>query len=299
MSAEAIAKLQGIWEQLVFARVRRTIAREPEDVLSIEIQEVMGYTPDDNVPILGSTERWVMSRRLSDIPAKDRWRARIHWRHFYGFTDDGIYFQLQDARQLDLDILLTCDFGTTFMNHEGSDRPKPGDWICGTVIETEHGKRFDRWFILTPELRSLITLIRAGKTRMSEAELAPLLISSGYPDTLWALVRLVMFDNVQAFVDQHRGIKETHPCFGRSYGPTFHNGSRRRVDWTRMWLSVPPVQFVHGLSHLLDTAAWWETWKNAFGGNASCSGILSGTCLGCQEEARRERPWAPDYYADY
>jgi hypothetical protein len=124
MSAEAVATLRRTWEKLTFARVKRVIAREPEDVLSIEIPSII--TTDEGLMIPNHTEYRIRSNRTKDIPKQDRWRARISWRHYYGFTDEDIYFQSDDCVKIDYDIGLTLDFGPRYVvNHTSGRFIKP------------------------------------------------------------------------------------------------------------------------------------------------------------------------------
>src|SRR5262245_8797052 len=134
MSAVAIAKLRRAWEKLVFGKVRRTIAREPEDVLSIEIPSIL--TSESGHLLFNHVDYVVKSKRTKDIPKQDLWRARIAWRHYYGFTENGIYFKSDDCLKIDYDIDLTLDFGLrNVANHtEGRfDKPEDGTLVCGEV----------------------------------------------------------------------------------------------------------------------------------------------------------------------
>ncbi len=164
MSAAAIAKVRQLWEKLQFARVTRTVAREPEDVLSIHVHRPSGHEHNGQPYYLGNPEH-VRSNRISDVKPEDRPHARVAWRHFYGFTTENIYFQRDNYCELDFDIDLTADF-SSWGNHMGGHdkRPQNGDLIAGTVVNTPQGKRFTKWFILTPQLRFLIELVRAEET---------------------------------------------------------------------------------------------------------------------------------------
>lgn len=82
MSAEAQHKLAALWEKLHFTTVKRTIAREPEDVLSVTVHKVDWYYPNGK-PHFGhiyySLKHWE-PQRLSSIPERDRWRVEVAWR---------------------------------------------------------------------------------------------------------------------------------------------------------------------------------------------------------------------------
>lgn len=291
MSAEAIAIVQKLWEQLVFARVQRTIAREPEDVSWVSLKTLIGHS-SEGVPVFnGGT--FVHSGRPSAIPRDELWKYEVVWRHYFGFTTNDTYFQCDGYRELDFAISLTADFGN-WGNHTGGGfkRPKNGDWIAGVVVDTSRGKRFDKWFILTPELRFLIELVRRGRTSLDEASLAKRLLTNGYPDVLWAFARLVMFNNVEAFID----LKAQHPCYNQPYGETFHNGSQFRVDWSGMYLPMNAPNYVHTASYRFGTPSWWERYKAAFdGAPPECVGF-GGLCDACEAERRAADPHYGRYY---
>ncbi len=292
MSAEAIATLQKLWEKLVIVRVKRTIAREPEDVISIEIPQVIGHS-DEGVPIFNGNRSSVLTRRTADIPQKDRWCARIAWRHFYGFTSIGAYFDLAGYHELDFNINLTCDWGM-YGNHMGGHdaRPHEGQLIAGIVANSPHGKKLEKWFIVTPELKFLIELVRAGKTELSEERLARKLLTDDFPDKLWALVRLVFFDNVQAFVEQHLGVQSAHPCLGQPYGQVHPGGRRYTVKHVDMSLPMNhPLKFVHILSHRLNSPQWWEEVKRLTDGACDNHVGYGGSCWGCEQERRATDRW--------
>lgn len=256
MSAEAVAMLQQLWGKLTFARVNRVIAREPEDVLSITVRRNDGYT-----------DYLVRSNRTADIPEQDRQRARIAWRHYFGFTDEGIYFQKDNYHGLDCDISLTMDF-SNWGNHTGGwDKPEVGSLIGGEVVETPKGKRFKRWFDCLPEFKFLVDIILNGTT-LTEDELARKLVTKGYPDKYWAIARLVLFDNVQAFVDELKPVdwekedtRPLHPAHGMFTGTVMYSGERLTVNHRGMYLPMRVPQFVHEISYRLNEPRWWEEFK--------------------------------------
>lgn len=299
MSADAIARVRKLWEKLTFARVGRTIVREPEDVSSVEVRHLIGHDKD-GMPIYHGNSRYLGSCRLSDIRPEDRPHATIAWRYFYGFTDEDVYFSLDGYCELDFDIDFTADF-SRWGNHTAGFRNRPcdGDWIAGTVIDTRYGKRFDKWFILTPELRFLIELVRAGETGLKDEEIAGRLLVNGFPDVLWAFARLVMFDNVQAFVDNHRNEERLpHPCAGQKYGDRAYNGAQMLVDWRGMYLSKSDSYVVHVLSRRFEPK-WWEEYKAAFGGNPPACVGHGGLCPACDAERRESDPDHCYAYDDY
>ncbi|MBI5794580.1 hypothetical protein HZA87_05905 [Candidatus Uhrbacteria bacterium] len=212
-------------------------------MLWIEIPQVIGRN-DDGVPIFNHIEYRIPSSRTADIPSKDRWRARIMWRHFYGFTNEDIFFDLSGYHELDFGINLTCDWGV-YANHMGGgydSRPHEGQLIAGIVVNSPKGKKFQKWFIVTPELKFLIELVHAGKTGLTQERLARKLLTDDCPDKLWALVRLAFFDNVQVFTDQARGVTSVHPCMGELYGRVYPGGRRYSVRHDGMYLSMPAAQ---------------------------------------------------------
>jgi hypothetical protein len=276
MSAEAAAKLRKLWEQLEFFTVARTVAREPEDVQRIEIQKPgVGVWPNGE-PMLGSIELISEYTQLSQVPEADRWRARVVWRYFYGFTTEGIHFDHDSYNELNWyfshsDGLLTFDEGSTYC----AGPPDPGQLICGLVENTPGGKRLAKWFVCDEAFRLLVTAVREG-TEHTEEELGRLLLTDDFPDVYWALARLVLFDNVQAFVDcikigspglvdgplstGDRTPRDTtapspgaHPALGRTYGHY-----QLSVDWKGMYIGIEFAQFVHMLSYILGEPRWWE-----------------------------------------
>ncbi|MFA4845787.1 MAG: hypothetical protein WC654_04480 [Patescibacteria group bacterium] len=292
MSSEAIATLQGLWKNLTFARVRRTIAREPEDVLWISVPRVIGKS-DDGVPIFNEDEYKVPSCQTADIPLKDRWRARVMYSHFYGFTDEGIYLDLAGYHELDFDINLTCDWGM-YANHMGggyNSRPRDGQLIAGIVVNASKGRKFEKWFFVTPELKFMIELVRAGKTDLTQERLARKLLTDDYPDKLWALARLVFFNNVTAFVDQFRGEARPHPCAGEPYGRVHPGGMRYCVSHSGM--SLPKNNlflYVHTLSHRLNSPQWWEEVKRLTDGACDNHVGHGSVCDACDAENRAADP---------
>jgi hypothetical protein len=283
MSAKAIATLQQLWGKLVFTQVNRVVAREPEDILSITVHKNDGHT--DYV---------INSNRTSDIPEKDRHRTRIAWRHYFGFTDEGIYFQMEDYHGLDCDIDLTMDF-SNYGNHNGGfDKPEIGSLIAGEITETPKGKRFKRWFYCSPEFKLLVDIVMNG-TAFTEDELGRKLITAGYPDKYWAIARLALFDNAQAFVDNCKPFdwdkKEStcplHPANGMFSGSVmFPSGEGLKVTHRGMYLSKGTAEFVHEISYRLNTPDWWTEFKRL----ASEQGIkhnhpnFGGYCHACEAE---------------
>jgi hypothetical protein len=256
MSAEAVATLRQLWEKLTFTRVKRVIAREPEDVLSIKVPNII--TTEEGLMLCDHTRYYVHSRRTKDIPPDDRWCARIAWRHYFGFTLEGIYFQKDNYHGLDCDIDLTMDF-SRYGNHTGGfDKPPVGSLIGGEVTEGPKGKRFQRWFYCLSEFKFLVDIVLNG-TDLTEDEIAAQLITGGHPDTYWAIARLVLFDNVQAFVDQLKEEQPPHPCQGQEYTSSGFCGTKRpKVYWDGMYLPKEASQYVHEISYRLNEPRWWQ-----------------------------------------
>lgn len=298
MSAEAVATLRHLWEKLTFARVNRVIAREPEDVLSITVHR------DD-----GHIAYWVKSNRPSYIPEQDRRRTRIAWRHYFGFTDEGVYFQKENYHGLDCDIDLTMDW-STYGNHTGGyDKPEVGSLIGGEIIDTPKGKRFKRWFDCTPEFKLLVDIVLNG-TALTEEELGRKLVTAGYPDKYWAIARLVLFDNSQAFVDNCKSVdwqkedtRPLHPAHGMFSGKVmFPSGERLTVEHRGMWLSKGTAEFVHNISYRLNTPSWWDEFKRltAEQGVKHDHPAMGGLCHACEEERVTHGEYPSRYdYADY
>lgn len=293
MSAEAVAKLQQLWGKLTFARVNRVVAREPEDVLSITVY-------GDN----GHITCTIKSNRTSDIPEKDRRRTRVAWRHYFGFTDDGIYFQNENYHGLDCDIDLTMDW-SNWGNHIGSfDMPEVGSFIGGEVIDTPKGKRFKRWFCCRPEFKLLVDIVLNGTT-ITEEDLGRQLVTVGYPDKYWAIARLVLFNNVQAFVDnckpidweKKEDVRPLHPAHGMFSGDVmFPSGDRLTVNHREMYLSKGTAEFVHNISYRLNTPSWWEEFKRLTTEQGIKHGhpVMLDWCHACEAE-RVERGEHRDY----
>jgi hypothetical protein len=267
VGVQAITRLQEMWQQLEFFVVERTVAREPKDVLAIDLQKPMGRFWPNGVPMYNgieqATDRMRKWKRLRQVPARDRARAVILWKRFHGFTTEGIRFDMDGYNELNLtgglEPPLGFEGGRTFC-----DLPAEGQLICGIVEDTPKGRRLSRWFACDEAFKLLVRIIRQGTTTYSEQELGRLLLTDGYPDRYWAIARLVGFDNVQAFIDCIKmgsvaPIRATpsdfgrHPAFGEPYGRY-----RMQVDWRGMYIGDPGfAAFVHQLSSILDPR-WWE-----------------------------------------
>lgn len=280
MSATAIKKLRSRWEKLVFARVDRTIARIPEDVLTIYVlKDIVGGFP--NYEMTDAT-------RLTDLPIEARKTARISWRHFYGFAQ-GTYFHLDGYNELDVDINLTLDFGGSGNHRSGYDeRPDDGEIICGEVIETGKGKRFRKWFRPDPAFMRLHSLIM-GSAILNEKEIAHELMTDGHPDKYLAIAELVLWDNVQPFVDSLKGSdsRPEHPAHGKPYGKHGQVVSHRGL-----WINSKSGSFVHTISMMLDEPKWWEDFQRL--AKEQLQGYIHGgrreECPACNEEDRQQFP---------
>jgi len=223
----AIKKLQELWKDLTFAKVDKVV------------------TKDEN-----------RMRKFADEPDK--------WHSYYGFAKNGlssIYFQRNDFCRLDFDISLTLDFGTWGNHYGGWVPPKSGDLLCGIVKATDRGLRFDKWFVCRPEVQQLICIIRNGATDKSEDELAQSLVSPGYPDQVWAVARLFLFDNVTAFVDQLAGVPTRHPAYGYPTGTVMADGRLLRVEHSGMWLPTLTERYVELLAYHFNPS-WWQRFQN-------------------------------------
>ncbi|MEW1760367.1 hypothetical protein AB0393_28135 [Streptomyces cyaneofuscatus] len=305
MSARATERLRELWGDLSFFTVSEVIARQPEDVSYIDLRkppigtysngEKMyngSYRPDE-VP--GSRE----FRTLTDVPEPLRADARIVWKRFTAYTQEGVSFTYDAHRKMDFTQDATLDFEAP-SNHPYCERlPVPGELICGTT-GSDKGV-LDRWFFCDEAFRLLVTSVRNGPSH-SEEELGRLLLTDGYPDTYWALARLAFFDNVQAFVDalaagspartvgqlfMGHPIPDGGPAAARRVRHPAHGSTRGRtkVDWHGMYLGLDLSRFVHEASHLLEPA-WWEeflTLADAQGVDHAHPG-LGGICRACMAE---------------
>lgn len=303
MSARATERLRKLWEHLSFFTVSEVMARQPEDVLYIELRKppigsyangeklYNGIYRRDEVP--GSAD----FRTLNDVPAHLREDARIVWKRFTATTQEGVSFTNDAFRELDFIHDATLDFETR-SNHTYRPRlPVSGELICGTTTGSGKGA-LGRWFFCDDAFQLLVTSVRNGPSH-SEEELGRMLLTEGYLDTYWALARLALFDNVQAFVDaiaagspartagqlfMGHPVPESdpaaarrvrHPAHGRIHG-------RTKVDWNGMHLDLELSRFVHEVSHLLEPA-WWEeflTLTDAQEVDHAHPG-LGGTCKAC------------------
>lgn len=292
MSAEAVVTLRQLWEKLVFARVKRVIARESEDVLSITVHR------DD-----GHFDHMVESNRTSDIPERDRQRTRIAWRHYFGFTDEGTYFQRDDYHGLDCEIDLTMDW-SRWGNHTGGfNKPEAGSLIYGEVIDTPKGNRFKRWFDCGPEFKLLVDIVRNGTT-LTEDEFGRKLVTESCHDKYWAIARLVLFDNVQAFVDELKPVdweKDTrplHPAHGMFSGHVmFPSGEHLTIQHRGMSLPKSVAEYVHEISHCLNEPRWWTEFKRlaAEQGLQHDHPAHGGVCNACEAEKVKRGEYDYDY----
>lgn len=261
MGSIAIACAQEFFEGIVFARVSRTSASEPGDVLFVRHKACTGFD-QDNVPIfVGSSLGG--GARPSSIPEEERWCHDVAWRHYDGVTQDGITFSLADYHELDFGFGLDDTVsGTNKLSTGNTNRPADGDWIAGRVVDG----RFKQWFILTSQLRFLIEMVRSGETVLNKAELAEQLLVDDNPDILWAFALLVMLDDVEPFI-YFLGHKDEHPCLEKPYGQTFYNGTRRKVRWSGMNMTIDLTKYICFMSHKFQTPAWWSRYQAAFDWN--------------------------------
>jgi hypothetical protein len=294
MSADAQRKLAAIWEKLHFAYVKRTFVRDPEDILMISrVDQHGGYVGPHG------------AKRLKDVPKAERSRVDVAWRYYYGFTTDDIYFQKDDYNELDLEIDLSMTYGESSNHTSGYDKPMNGQLICGEVVDTPKGKRFHKWFICDEAFKLLVTAVREG-TDLSEDDLGRRLLTDDFPDKYWAITRLVLFDNVQAFVNNCRYSNVTfervqakqrtpdwakHPAAGMTYGKR----GFQCIDGG-MWLPVRSAEYVHRMSHYLDQPQWWQEFlRLAEEQNVAHSHPgIGGMCIACEME-NYDRGVYPDW----
>jgi hypothetical protein len=283
MSERARAALARKWRHLEFFTVDHVVARDPEDVQYIELRKPpIGTYPDGTPMYNGVLPSNPAYKRLTDVPEAHRAHARVVWESFHGYTTSGARFSKDRHNELDFHADLTLDYGQ-FLNHTGiSELPTAGQTICGEPEAAADGTTIlKRWFTCDSAFRLLVTSLRQDLP-YSETEYAHLLLTKGYPDTYFAIARLVHFDNVQAFVDAIRigspaptvsqlfmgappTISSTPADFGRhpAFGKTYASGWP--VNWRGMNLATGYAQFVHELSHILDEPAWWDTFLRLAG----------------------------------
>lgn len=261
MSAEAQAKLQQLWEKLHFSTVKRTIAHEPEDILHIELRNPTGSNYPNGKPMFNGSEYQHHFTRTSEVPESERWRVRVSWRHYFGFTNDNIYFQCDDFLGLDMDINMTMTWSRWGNHMGGFDRPEDGQLICGEVIQTDKGRRFKHWFTCDEAFKLLVDIVRHG-TDLSEDELGKRLLTDDWPDKYWAIARLVFFDNVQAFINEAKFRRmawdEDEPEWARH--PAYHQTYGQHGYTVNYGMSMPkhPEEFVGDLSLELGELRWWQ-----------------------------------------
>lgn len=257
MSQRAKEKLLDLWGKLVYSQIKKVIT-DPRDILSINVQGVIEI--DDGVRMLNHHEYSIESRDPADIPPSEMYRTSISWKHYYGFTNAGFYFRKSTHRQLDLSLGLTLDWGQIGNFYGGWDLPEVGSIIVGDIRSTPKGQQYSHWFVCPKEFELLHHFIRLG-TSLSDKEVGRLLFSNGQ-NIYWAIARLVLFDNVQAFVDELKGNPPEHPCYGQEYQLDGVVGNKKpKVTWRGMQLPKHPAAFVHMLSMRLDEPMWWEEFK--------------------------------------
>ena len=195
-----------------------------------------------------------------------------------GQTTAGTWFRHDGYEPI---ILAENDLYSRFQFGEGGgvprhmwsgEAPAEGELICGDPVGPAGSKRLRSWFKADDRVLKFIDVILNG-TSLSERELATHFIGSD--DHYWALLRLVLFDNLEVFSWlQHEGtIKPrdmepgdevlAHPAFGTEY---FHSGDfGLSVNWHGMKLPTTVSEYVHTLSWRLETPGWWEAYKTLLG----------------------------------
>jgi len=296
MSAEAAAKVQQLWEKLVIRRVSRTIAREPEDVIRMELKAV---NPDDPTRLhySGGSERVITSMRSSDVPKEDRWRLSTYWRHFYGFTTDGVYFALGRHEVIDhglgLHAELEHDDGRADRRGIYDYRPLEGELIAGELSEGQKGPLFNRWFRCTRQFLFLVNLIRIGQP-MPKQELAQKLYrpTAGWGDTYWVFANLVLNDDISPFIEvlMSEDQRPSHAAAGMKdfFGLVVTNQA--------IHLPFDAFQWLHEMSLWLEQPEWWKKFLEETSrlGLVHFHPVWGGVCEACEFEMMKNLDF-PDY----
>lgn len=214
-----------------------------------DIDEIKAYEDDSSIGMK-------IYGHIEEVPASAWDAAVVKYTKFYGFTEEGTLFHNKYYHELDMEIAMTLDFSTWF-NHIGTKiTPSEGDLIAGVVAKGSKGKMFKKWFVCSPQLKLLIDMVLAGKAGHSENDLAEKLLYGSYPDTYWAIARLLFFDNVQAFVDQLKSSPPIHPAKGKLYKK--YGKYNDYVSWSGMYLPMSAEKFIQELSNNLGEPMWLE-----------------------------------------
>lgn len=282
MSKEAVKKLRSIWRELEFATVAKVVV-DPKDIINITVYENESCVSPKTYS------------RMEEVP-DELWKdAVISYGKFYGFAQ-GIYFSSYDHNALDIEVNSTLDF-SSWWNHKFLGKaPEKGTVIAGWTARTSRGKKFTRWFVCSTELKLLIEMVLSGEVKFTEIELAEKLITKGYPDVLWAIARLLFFDNMQAFVDELKEQQAPHPLYGKVYDKWAQY--QIEVCWNGMYLPKNVAQFVHELSFNLDEPMWWDEFlrlakEQKLSHSHPAPGGLCKACLHEHEKIRQESGLAP------
>lgn len=294
MSQQAIDKLREMWSDLVFARVARTRADETRHVLQVWYQ-TGPFTTDEGCVMYQRSEHVPVQGSLAETLARYGETARAAWTWYEGWTDSELYF----CRGGFSNLRILLDVVPSEVEQRSEfDKPEAGDLILGIRKHTEHGWRLSDWCYCPEPVRYLVAAVRAGGTALAENEIVEHLLCDGYPDSLWAIARLVFYDNVQAFVDTHYGKGVDHPWYGKRYG-SFYGPAQMQVKHNGMYLSSGADSLVHELSYVLVEPAWWAEFQRL----AAEQGHFnhnSTYCSACRWEHEAERDeWAPSLRGSY
>ena len=262
MNTQALATLQDMWKDLTFHTVDTVTARQPQDVLSINIRQRMNANYPDGKPMYNGWDH-TPHKTMADVPPEQREDADIWWKDWNATTTDGTTFTMRTHNRLDFQITPDLTWRTDVDTYFGL--PEPGTTICGIT----DGHTLTKWFAVDPPLKLLIAAVQAGRIDHTEDELARLMLShdAGYPDTYFAIARLLFFDNIQAFIDDlihpyptHHSARNrtlsTHPAHGTTYAGGW------KVDWKGMWLPDSADMYLHNLAYTLGQPQWWETFQD-------------------------------------
>ena len=121
--------------------------------------------------------------------------------------------------------------------------PKIGDIIMGKMVKDRKNKdndggenyRFVEWYPYAKCIQTLFELVKNG-TQAPEAHLIHALKTHDGKDDVFALVKLILFGNMQIFADQHLNVKVPR----------------------ELKLSTPPLEFVYYTSKHLDDKTIWD-----------------------------------------
>lgn len=262
MGAEALDRVRSLWCNLVFHKVARMVAKEPEHVRSMEL---LAIHPDDPNQVHWNrlVERTILSRRSADVPVPDRWRLQVSWEFFFGFGKDDTYFNRNGQGGFDYGLGFYRDVShfNGYGDRPGLYDPLPrlGEWIAGEVVVGEKGPRLARWFRCPNQYRLMVGLVKKGEP-VAKRELAWRLYSvdGGSHDAYWVFANLLLNDDVSPFVEslQSKTDRPPHPAAGRTsyFGCPVTNDPIDAGGYPLTWL--------HELSDMLGAPEWWQRFRD-------------------------------------